>query len=299
MTHPMQIFAGYTEPELAILGEFQNAEARPEPGFVVDFLGVRHHVSALWPDARRLEGQVLGHPVPGDFHAETVEWIGTLKCVAAASDRFVAMELGAGYGTWVIGSGVAARNRGITAIKLYGVEADPQHFASMARHFRDNGFDPEAHHIVQAAVGVEEGTARWPKLEDSSLPVGWGVRPVHEGEQEYLGRAFDEMIDVKVLPMRQLVEMEPEWNLIHIDVQGHEFEIIRSSLDLLNARVRWMVVGTHSRKIEGDILETLSRHGWVLENEKPTRFRFWENPVTLEAMTIQDGTQVWRNPRFA
>lgn len=298
MTHPMQIYAGYSDPELAILGQFQNPAARAEPGFVVDFLGVRHRLSALWPDARRLDGKLLGQPVPSDFHAEAVEWVGTLKCVAAAGDRFVAMELGAGYGTWVIGSGVAARNRGIGSIKLYGVEADPQHFASMEQHFRDNGFDPEHHHIVQAAVGVEAGMARWPKLDDSSLPVGWGVRPVHDGEQEYMGRAFD-MIDVKVLAMRELVAREPEWNLIHIDVQGHEFDIIRSSIDLLNKRVRWMVVGTHSRKIDGDILDIMCRAGWVLENEKPARFTFWEKPVSLEAMTIQDGTQVWRNPCFA
>ena len=299
MAHKMQMYAGYEEPDLAILAEFQNPAARPERGFVVDFLGVRHRLSALWPDARRLDGQVLGQPVPSDFHAETVEWVGALKSVAAAKDRFVAMELGAGYGTWVVGSGVAARQRGIAAIKLYGVEADPQHFASMEQHFRDNGFDPAAHRIVQAAVGVEAGVARWPKLADSSEAVGWGVRPVGHDEQEYMGRTFEEMIDVKVVPMRELITQEPEWNLIHIDVQGHEFDIIRASVDLLNERVRWMVVGTHSRKIDGDILDTMCRAGWALENEKPTRFQFWQNPVSLEAMTTQDGTQVWRNPRFA
>jgi FkbM family methyltransferase len=299
MANDMQMYSGYSEPELAILAQFQNAEARPERGFVVDFLGVRHRLSALWPAARRLDGQVLGQPVPGDFHAETVEWVGTLKSVAAAKDRFVAMELGAGYGTWVVGSGVAARQRGITSIKLYGVEADPQHFASMEQHFRDNGFEPAEHRIIQAAVGVEAGVARWPKLPDSSEPVGWGVRPVHGNEQEYMGRAFEEMIEVKVVAMRELIALEPEWHLVHIDVQGHEFNIIRSSIDLLNERVRWMVVGTHSRKIDGDILEIMCRAGWALENEKPTKFQFWENPVTLEAMTTHDGTQVWRNPRFA
>jgi hypothetical protein len=189
MSHKMQIYAGYSEPDLAILAQFHNAAARPEQGFVVDFLGVRHRLSALWPEARRLDGQVLGQPVPSDFHAETVEWVGALKSVAAATDRFVAM--------------------------------------------------------------------------------------------------------------RDLLEREPEWNLVHIDVQGHEFDIIRSSIDLLSARVRWMIVGTHSRKLDGDVLDIMSKAGWVLEHEKPTRFDFWQNPVSLEAMTTQDGTQVWRNPRFA
>jgi len=38
--------------------------------------------------------------------------------------------------------------------------------------------------------------------------------------------------------------------------------------------------------------------GWILENEKPTRFVFDVDTSSLERMTTHDGTQVWRNPRF-
>jgi hypothetical protein len=43
----------------------------------------------------------------------------------------------------------------------------------------------------------------------------------------------------------------------------------------------------------------MCRAGWVLEHEKPAKFNFAPNPLTLEAMTTVDGTQVWRNPRLA
>jgi hypothetical protein len=42
----------------------------------------------------------------------------------------------------------------------------------------------------------------------------------------------------------------------------------------------------------------MCRADWDLEHEKPTKFRYYRNPKTLEGMTIADGTQVWRNPRL-
>ncbi len=36
----------------------------------------------------------------------------------------------------------------------------------------------------------------------------------------------------------------------------------------------------------------------VLENEKPSKFRYSPSAPTLEAMTFVDGIQVWRNPRL-
>jgi hypothetical protein len=37
---------------------------------------------------------------------------------------------------------------------------------------------------------------------------------------------------------------------------------------------------------------------WVLENEKPTKFNFSREASSLEAMTVYDGIQVWRNPHM-
>ena len=38
--------------------------------------------------------------------------------------------------------------------------------------------------------------------------------------------------------------------------------------------------------------------GWVLENEKPTRFVYRPCAPTVENMAVLDGVQVWRNPRL-
>ena len=112
-----------------------------------------------------IDGRVFSTPVPVDdwFHAETIEYVGLLKSVLTATERYVALELGAGWGPWLISGATAARRRGIKDIRLHGVEGDPEHFASMQTHFRDNGFDPAAYRLDNAAIGVKAGRARWPK----------------------------------------------------------------------------------------------------------------------------------------
>ena len=106
------------------------------------------------------------------------------------------------------------------------------------------------------------------------------------------------MVEVEIVSFRRVLGLQPLWDLVHIDIQGTEVELCRAFVDELSARVRYMVIGTHSRKIEGDLMDLLIRARWDLEHEKPARFVFRRGETTLERMTIQDGTQVWRNPRL-
>lgn len=274
-----------------------NPDAKPEAGFIVDFLGSRIRTSSVWKGARQLEGRLLDIPVPSDFHAEAVEWIGLLKAVRSARDRYVAMELGAGFGPWIVAGAVAAKRRGINDIHLYAVEGDPQHFRFLNRHFADNGFEPDHHVLIQAAVGPTAGLASWPILDEASAAETWGDRPIRSNG-DYAGRSLPETQPVQVVAMRDLVLRESLWDLIHIDIQGDEVAVCRSCIEELNARAKWLIVGTHSRKIDGDLLDLMCSAGWLLEHEKPAKFTFVSNPVTLEAMTTLDGTQVWRNPRL-
>jgi FkbM family methyltransferase len=296
------VYAGYSEADRAIFDLFPIADPEPRPGFVTNFLGVRTRVDFVHVFHRH-DGRVYGVPLPlhDGYFAETVEYIGLLKSVATARDRFTALELGAGWGPWLVAGAAAARVRGIGRIRLHGVEADPDHFASMLVHFRDNGLDPAEHRLDNAAVGVEDGWVRWPKLADATGE--WSVRPLERedaagaGGTDYLGREFREHLDVRVLSIRDILRREDVWDLVQIDVQGTETEVCSAAADLLDERVRWLIIGTHSRKIEGDLVALFFQRGWVLENETTAQSRFAPHAPTLEAMTYHDGTQVWRNPR--
>jgi hypothetical protein len=155
-------------------------------------------------------------------------------------------------------------------------------------------------------VGVAAGTARWPRLVDPRNDAG--ARPVrtdHErsGLADLAGPGSDpasasELIDVPIVAFAELLGREPQWDLVHIDVQGGECELCRACRDLLSQRTRYLVVGTHSRKLDGDLLEIMFGAGWILEHEKPTRFVYDARQQCLEVMTTHDGTQVWHNPHL-
>jgi FkbM family methyltransferase len=297
---PLQLFKGYEDRDLEIFRLFAKKELHPENGFVIDFLGARTRISLLYDSAKHLDGHVLGLPIPNDFHAEAVEWIGVLKTAIAAKHLYVAMEWGAGWGPWLIAGAKAARHLGITNIRLYGVEADPSHFDAMRQHFTDNGFEPADHTLQQAIVGTENGSAQWP--DEPDVQNMWGARPIREGsadDVDYLSGRVDQFVTVKVLEAKQLVLKEATWDMIHMDVQGWEGEICRSCIDALSERARWVVIGVHSRIQESELLRIFHEAGWILEHEKPTQFRYRPSQVNFEAMVTADGTQVWRNPRRA
>ena len=298
----LAIFSGYSDADLRIFAGFRNPNAKAEPGFVVDFLGGRTRVTSLWDDARKLDGRLLDLPVPADYHAEAAEWVGLLKTVQSAGARWAGMELGAGFGPWIVAGANAARLKGITDIRLCAVEADAGHFELLRRHVQDNGFAAESQRLFHAAVGVAPGTAFWPVTEDAR--EDWGSRPMQAhapgtAATDHLGRTWVKTVPVQILAMSDLVEAEPRWDMVHIDVQGHEVEICRSCIEELNRRVHWLIVGTHSRKLDGDMIELMRSAGWLLENEKPSKFHFLPEAPTLEAMTHVDGVQVWRNPRMS
>jgi FkbM family methyltransferase len=293
-----EVYRGYSNEDLAVFDLFRPPEApRGSTGFVTNFYGVRTRTSFL-RGLERADASVSGIPVPTDgYHAEGIEWIGLLKSVTSARRQFTAMELGAGWAPWLVAGAVAAKIRGIQDLTLCGVEADPGHFEFMVEHFRDNGLDPEVHQLIKCGVGTASGRARWPKTDDPSAE--WGSRPTISTEIEHtdhIGRHFEQWLDIEVVSISDLLARQPTWDLVHIDVQGWEVELCQTAMKLLNERVRWLIVATHDPKLHGDLLDLVFRNGWSLENEKPPRFNWADGAHNLMAMTIHDGTQVWRNP---
>ena len=293
----------YSDDDVRLLEQFRVAGRAPRPGFIVDFLDVHTRVTSLADGQRASEG-VLDIPVPGDYHAEAIEYVGLLKGVIRAKDQFVVLEVGAGWGPWLVAGAKAARARGIETVRLYGIEADPTHVEFMRQHLRDNGLDPEGHCLIHAAVGLEPGRARFPRVADAAND--WGSRPARlaagETNQEdvrYLGPLLEASLEVDVLSLADVLAREPRWDLVHIDIQGWEAFVCEGSYAHLNARVATLVIGTHSRKIEGDLVALFHREGWMLENEQPSRFRYLQGVPLLESMNLADGTQVWTNPRLA
>jgi hypothetical protein len=75
------------------------------------------------------------------------------------------------------------------------------------------------------------------------------------------------------------------------DIQGAEASLLANAIDLVSARVKRIVVGTHSFEIERKLVRLFSKHGWVSEGISACMMREDNGRPVL----VHDGAQVWRN----
>jgi FkbM family methyltransferase len=233
---------------------------------------------------------VEGPPIPANWHADIAEFGAVLRAVDLSKKRFTIVELGCGWGCWLNIAGTAARHAG-REVHLVGVEGDEGHICFARESTATNGFTPgqvTLHHGIAAATN---GTALFPR--QSHAGGDWGLEPIFgatEAEQEAtIGAGSHD-----VLPMIALADVVPgeaKIDLLHIDIQGGEANFIAGCLTELNRRVAYIVVGRHSRSIEGRLFEVMQGAGWILEMERPAILALTPAPEV-----VVDGVQGWRNP---
>ena len=309
---PVAKFAEWGDPKSVRLkaldklcAQFKRYEGPGASGFYMDFLGVKTRLHYI-PDAEQYDGSVFDYPsrTPQPLGFDPAEWEGVLRSVIEAKDRFVSIELGAGFGPWLVTTAAAAKQRGIGHIQLAGVEGSADHFAFLLQHFKDNGLDPASHFLFHGIIGAADGISYFPKLADPKQD--WGAQAVttsaarqiagapNDRFVDYRGLTFETLEKVASLSLTALLQKYPHVNLIHCDIQDSEGEVIPSAADELDKRVRRLVIGTHSRRSEAAILDALSSKGWLLEHDVPCQYVVTNGRV----LPTNDGVQVWANPRF-
>lgn len=288
-------------PELKGLTAFAIANAfapfpqrAPIDGVFQDIFGSRTKVEYLDRNWHVLSGYVY-RSVPRHEEAGlhgTPEWIGTLRSILEAGDTFTAIELGAGWAPWLIVCDRAARKRGISRISLTGVEGSAEHHGFMLDNFRANGLDPERHELHHAVAGASDGVALFPRLRVAT--DDYGANAVFNDGESAAAATRGELEEIRSISLNTLLAGKDRVDLIHIDIQGHEETVVAAGIDALNRTTRRLVIGTHSRSIEGHLFDLLQQHGWICEFEVPCRLRpSLAGPLELDC----DGEQVWRNGR--
>jgi FkbM family methyltransferase len=277
-----------TQPDEMLIRSFPRYQGPGTPGFVTDFIGMKTRI-AYFNHMNAYDGQVLDFPIPGDVHYSGLEWAGTLRAVRDAVGEMVVVELGAGFGPWLVASVLAGRARGIKQFRLVGVEGSRHHYEYMLTHFRDNGLDPADYTLLHGISGALDGVAEFPVLDDPRGDWGAvavtspGTAPAHAARTERL-RTYS--LGTLLTPFSRV-------DLIHIDIQGHEAEVVAAGRDVLRQKVKRLVIGTHSRTIEQQLFDELGAAGWRLEAEEPTIVRQVDSGGPH---LYVDGCQVWRNP---
>jgi hypothetical protein len=267
------------------------ANLTPTEGYLTNFLGVRIPPKVFPSILDDRAGLVEAIPIPANWHADIAEWAAALRAVDLARNSFTMIELGCGWGCWMNNSGVAARNAGLK-VHLIGVEGDEGHVAFAEETFAVNGFSADQIDLRRGIAAAGSGFALFPRQAHAG--GSWGLEPVFgaseaQRREAALAGSHDEL---PMIPMADLVQDHARIDLLHIDIQGGEADLVEACAPLLREKVAFLLIGTHSREIEGRLFTTLRRDGWVLEIERPAILM-----LTKDAPVVTvDGVQGWRNP---
>jgi len=265
----------------------------PRDGLFVNFLDVAVDPIIYPPALSGRGGTVEAPPLPQNWHADLAEWGAALRAVDLSGDRFTMIELGCGWGCWMNNMGAAARRSG-RAVKLIGVEGDPGHVQFAKDALARNGFDDAEWTLINGIGAGVEGTALFPRQEQAG--DSWGLEPVFGATQEQLAAA-EASGAFQILPMislRDITGPHERIDLLHIDIQGGEADLVAACLDVMSEKVAFVVIGTHSREIEGRLFDIFLRAGWALDMERPAILTLAHG----DPMVTVDGLQGWRNPRL-
>lgn len=277
---------------IALLQRFARADQVPSPDAVTNFLGVATPVAVFPPILTPLAGKIEGLPVPGNWHADVAEWAGALQAVERASGTFRIVELGCGWGCWLVNMGRAARDRGLS-VDLIGIEGDRHHLDNAHAVLQRNGFSDRDFTLHHGVAGPKAGQAIFPNPDADQ--AAWGGEAIFYPDAETLAQAAEDS-SVQILTCQTLADLSGAQpiDLLHIDIQGAEVDYVKGNMEGLQHYVRHVLIGTHSRVIEGQLMSHFSEAGWHLEMERPA-----VTPLKNGAPRTQiDGIQVWRNPQL-
>lgn len=288
-------FGGWERGDAELFARFAQP-AEPLAGKITDFMGIRTATS-LHPWASHYDRQVLtALPIPDDsLRAEAIEYFALFDAMEnAPANSFSMSEVGASYAPWTCVAAVTAKRRGKTQINLTAVEASPYLFSLISSHFAENSIDLEGVHLINGAAASERTALLFPKVNNPG--ENGGQISIDNTDKDYLGRTV-EYESVEAYPLGDLLP-QGEVDLIHMDIQGFEFDVLSNAIEILNQRVKAVFIGTHSRKIEGQLLELFHGQGWSLLRERPTRFSYTRDREDITGWTTRDGGQYWINPKL-
>jgi len=240
-------------------------------------------------------------PYPGDtFRASYIEYLALIESIDKAEGPCYQMaEIGASYAPFAALSGkLALRSGKFKKIKLIAVEVASNGAEKITQNFNVNELSnaPEVElQIIKAAVSSKREKLYFPDID---CTVDNGAMASNKNDNiDYRGQNHS-FVEVDAIPLDEIIQQfdkSQKIDFLHIDIQGSEYAVVQNSIGLLNTCVKRMMIATHSRLIEGELLSLLHSNGWSLLAEEPTQFRYNINLENIIGMTTHDGSMYWIN----
>jgi FkbM family methyltransferase len=290
---------------------FEPWEGVVEQGWTVNWLGVRTRLE-MQGGVRGVERPSTIRTEPPGASEDLLEWVDVLESVAESGASFTMLELGAGWGRWLVNAAAAARRLDPErALRLVGVEAEPTHFRWLVRHFRDNGLEPREHMLVRAAVAARDGSVKFQRGDAADWygqsierddpaaklagPVSRVLRWGRNAAANRLALAPDSrrVRRTRAVSLRTLLAPLDHVDLIDADIQGVEADVFEAAADAIDAKVRRVHVGTHGPEIEERLRALFGGLGWDCRFDYAAGTRA---PTEWGPVDFEDGVQSWLNP---
>jgi len=276
-----------------IFSEFSTWKGVVPAYFTADFLGTMTSVDFM--EGSNIQEHSTDRyqetPYP-QVSEEYFEWISLLESINVAQGKFTMIELGAGYGRWLVSAVKALKQKKDIPYYLIGVEAEPEHFQMMRNHFHNNGLNPDEHICIKAAVTDNDDTALFAV---GHAKEWWGQAIMKKSsiiQSEYKNAHVEK---IKAISFNTILNPLSYVNLIDIDVQGAEFKALAASADQLDSKVKRVHIGTHSRKIEKNLRKLFKSLGWTNVYDFECQR---ENATPFGKIKFGDGVQCWINEKL-
>lgn len=278
---------------LNTIKKYSGKNIKPSPRHCTNFLGVKIRPD-FFPNilADRI-GTIEPVPIPANWHADIAEWASCLRSVELSGERFSMLELGCGWGCWMNNLGVLAKSLG-KKIRLYGIEADEDHLRFAVSSLGDNEISKDEYLLTHGIAGKSGGFALFPRIESG---INWGGAAIFNPTELQIKEFADsgKFVRMPVIDIEEVIKNEKKLDLMHVDIQGAELDLLTEIFDLLCNKVRYLFIGTHSRKIESGLFDLfMSNASWSLEMERPAVHKIIDGVPVV----VVDGVQAWRNRLF-
>lgn len=277
---------------VGLMRAFEAKNVTPEPGYIANFLGLMIEPRVMPSILQPMVGKVEGFPWPGNWHADIAEWAAALRSVEQANGTYRIVELGCGWGCWLNNMGVAARRKGLE-VDLIGIEGDAVHLESARRTLELNGFRDGDFRLVHGVAAPRTGTALFPV--NGAPGENWGHVPIMYPDEATRMAALRKgsYAELTCYTLSDVAEGR-EIDLLHIDIQGAEFSFVEQNFGDIEHLVKRVLIGTHSRWLEGALHNHFLSREWAIEMDRPAICELVGGQPDVRI----DGVTSFRNPRF-
>lgn len=304
---PKSITEEHEAEMIANLGNFANVFDGLEPysgetpsGFMVDWLGALTDANfrtmfGVNPSAQGGRLMKTRLPVLSDGEG-WFEGVNQVEAARAARGRYTMITLGACYGAQAVGSYLALQKLNPMPAKLVAVEPEPENLQWVAKHFRDNGIDPDDHWLVGLAISDSNSPIFFPvgspgsgaqnsfSTNEAGARAFYAKTLIDGGQAEEALRSL--LLDNTTGLRKQLVPgsdaFEAEIKLmssitlndvlspfdvvdyLEVDIQQSEIIVFPPFMDLVKRKVRRVHLGTHGKDVHTELSRLFREGGWEI-----------------------------------